>query len=111
MAQTTTPKKSFNFTSPETIMMMSLAVCLDLTGYVLILAVLDDFWLTDIAGILIMGSWIFIRSGGKRIPTKSKGIPGLKRFGLATLIEVIPYIGSLCPSWTIMVYKEIKNNS
>jgi len=101
------PKKSFNFTSPEALIMFFLSVSLDLVGYVLLLAALDDFWLTDIVGVLFFGSWIITRGGSLK---GKKGIPGLKRFGISTLIEAVPYVGSISPSWTIMVYKELKNN-
>lgn len=102
--------KSFSLTSPEAIMMLFIAVILDLIGYVLLVAALDDFWLTDIVGVLIIGSWIFTRSGGKRTAKGNPKMKGLKRFGLATVVEAIPYVGSLSPSWSIMVYKELKNN-
>jgi hypothetical protein len=104
------PKKSFNFTSPEALIMGLLAVSLDLIGYVLLLTALDDFWLTDIVGVLFIGSWVLIRGGGTKGLKGKKGIPGLKNFGIASLIEVVPYVGSISPSWTIMVYKELKNN-
>ncbi|MCX6760158.1 MAG: hypothetical protein NTW46_02335 [Candidatus Nealsonbacteria bacterium] len=103
-------KASFNFTSPEAIIMLFLSVSLDLIGYVLLFAALDDFWLTDIVGVLIIGSWVFTRSGGTGGFKGKKGIPGLKNFGIATVIEAVPYVGSLSPSWTVMVYKELKNN-
>ena len=39
---------------------------------------------------------------------KNLGKKALKRFGLAGLVELIPFLGGLVPAWTIMVYKEMK---
>jgi len=99
-------KSTPSITSPEAVIMFPLAIILDLLGYVLLLFALDDFWLMDIVGLLIIGSWVFIRSGGKRTTSKK----GLKNFGVATVIEMVPYVGSISPSWSVMVYKELKNN-
>lgn len=106
------PQKSSpipDFTSPEAILIGFFAVILDLIGYVLLFVALDDFWLTDIAGVLIIGSWVFVRGGG--MGGQKSGMPGLRNFGIATVIEAIPYIGDLSPSWTIMVWKELKRKN
>ncbi len=53
----------FNLMTPEGIIMMGVAAVLDLIGLLLILFVLDDFWITDIVGTTIIGGWLFFRSG------------------------------------------------
>jgi len=33
----------------------------------------------------------------------------LIRFGIALVVEIIPFLGGLAPAWTIMVWKELKS--
>lgn len=40
---------------------------------------------------------------------KNLGKKALKRFGLAGLIELIPFVGGIVPAWTIMVWREMKD--
>ncbi|KKP93811.1 MAG: hypothetical protein UR98_C0002G0050 [Parcubacteria group bacterium GW2011_GWA1_36_12] len=107
---------AMNLLSPEGLVMMSVAVVIDLIGLIIVCVGLDDFGITDIIGMIFIGSWMFFRSGAmpeRKTPSKkSKGAGKtaernvLKRFGLTGLAELIPYLGAL-PWWTIMVYKEL----
>jgi len=104
------------FFSPEAIVMLFVAVILDLIGLALVIFALDDFFITDIAGLFIIGGWMFLRVGhvttARKIRKKGKkmGRRVFKRLDLASLIEMIPWVGGLVPAWTLAVYFEIKNN-
>ena len=68
-----------NLLTPEGIIMMSIALALDGTGMVLVIFALDDFFITDIIGIVIIGGWLFFRSGAtlsmpERVQEKTKGV-------------------------------------
>jgi len=93
--------------SPETLLMLPLAVGIDLVSIILICFGLDDFGLLDIIGIVFIGGWLFFRKG--KIVEKKKGF--LKRiftgkfskFLTPIFGEGIPYLGIL-PFWTLSVY-------
>jgi len=106
----------------EASIMLSVALVLDITGVILFCFALDDFWITDIIGLTLIGGWMLLRKGHIVITKKAKktaskalkmssktGKKVLKRTGLAFLIEVFPYIG-VAPSWIIAVFFELKNN-
>lgn len=102
-----------NFLSPEAFIMLFIAGLLDLIGLLLLCLALDDFWITDIVGLAIIGSWMFLRIGyviTARKVRKRVGKSIFKRLGLAFLIEIIPWLGGLVPAWTLAVYFELKNN-
>ena len=102
--------------SPEAVVMLPLAVLLDLAGVILILVGLDDFGLTDIIGILIIGGWTYFRSQTARVTRQAA-----QRIGKATkwakqmkwlrplciILEFIPYAGWL-PGWTVLVFFELQ---
>jgi hypothetical protein len=119
-------------TSPEAIVMIPLALLLDCISIMLIIVVLDDFGILDIAGICTIGAWTFFRSKGqemkvtgsakekadkalakvsskvKQLETKfPKATKWAKRLKwmrpLLITTELIPYVGAL-PSWTICVF-------
>lgn len=111
--------------SPEAIIMLPLAIILDLIGIILIFFALDDFFITDIIGIVFIVGWIYFRSGTIKVTKKvekkvgkittekagkmAKKIKKLKWLRpLCILAELIPYIGAL-PSWTILVFFELKS--
>lgn len=101
-----------NFLSPEGIIMLMAAGLLDLMGLIILLFGLDDLGILDIIGLIIIGGWIFFRSGVVTGTARSKKVWGkiLKRAGLSFLIELFPYIGSLAPCWIAAVYFELKNS-
>ena len=100
--------------SAEGIIMMSVAGLLDLTGWILIIFLLDDFFILDIIGTLIIGTWLFFRTGkgGTTSRLKTQAQKGLKKlftgkwgkFLMPIVNEVIPYWGDIMPSWTITVF-------
>lgn len=95
---------SGSLTGPEAIAMLFCAGAIDLLGYILLFAGLDDFGILDIIGMIFIGLWMFTRTGKKNLLSAK-----FKRFGFASAVEMIPYIGSLSPSWTIAVFLELKN--
>lgn len=96
-------------TGPEGILMLCVAVLLDLVGFLLFCVSwlgVDDYGILDVLGMIIIGGWMFTRGSelNKNIMKK-----GLRNFGFATLVELVPFLGGIAPSWTILVYKELKN--
>ena len=99
------------------IAILPIAIILDITGMILLCVGLDDFFLTDIIGIIFIGGWLWLRTG-KVAETPRKG--GLfkmdflrklfrgkyKRFLTPILGEIFPYVGAL-PFWTLAVYFEL----
>ena len=97
-----------NLTGPEGILLLCVAGLLDAIGFVLFLLFwigVDDYGILDIIGVVIIGGWMFVRSGGSNKNIMKKG---LKRFAVAFGIELVPFLGGICPSWTILVWKELK---
>lgn len=114
-------KKMGALFSPEALVMFIAAGSLDLIG--LILLILDFIgiglalsFIPDIIGIIVIGSWMYFRSGhitisrraGKTI--KKTGRKIFKRLGLAFLGELIPFFGDVAFCWLLVVYFELKNN-
>jgi len=106
-------RSSVSVTGPEAIIMFSLAFILDCIGWLILLIGMDDFFILDITGFFIIGIWMFMRVGSivKKYKYSNKGGKKFfKRFGLSAIIESIPWVGGLIPSWTLAVYFEMKNN-
>jgi len=97
----------FSLATPEAILMFLFAGLLDGIGYLLLIIGLDDFWITDIIGAIIIGLWMLSRGSS---PLKLKKSSRLKRWGISTLVEAVPYLGDIMPSWILVVYFELKNN-
>lgn len=55
--------KSFleTIASPETLIILPLAVIIDIIGIILLIFGLDDFWITDAIALFFIGSWSAIR--------------------------------------------------
>jgi len=100
-----------NLTSPEGILMLSVAVLLDAVGLIIALAGtwfgIDDYGILDILGMLTIGGWMLLRGGAGGAKEAAK--KGLKRFLIASAVEVVPFLGGVAPSWTILVWKTLKN--
>lgn len=125
-----------NFLSPEGLIILPFAIIIDAIGIILIIFGLDDFWITDIIAIAIIGGWSYFRSqikksnqempslkkiketretvkelraGEKAVKTTSraKRIKWLKP--LAFVGELIPYVGWL-PLWTVYVIAELQSS-
>ena len=99
-----------NLTSPEGILMLSIAIIFDAIG--LFLFILSFFgigiplsWILDVFGMFIIGGWMYTRSGSVSGAVKK----GLKRFMIAFVIELVPFLGDISPSWTWLVYKTLKS--
>lgn len=95
--------------TPETLLILPLAIGIDLASIILVCFGLDDFGILDFIGIIFIGSWLFFRKG------KPEALKGKKDF-LAKIFtgkytkfttpifgEIIPYLGVL-PFWTVSVY-------
>ena len=104
-----------NLTGPEGILMLIIAVPLDLIG--IIFFILSFFgigiafsFITDIIGLIFIGGWLLIRTGSVKSTKGAQEIAKktLKRFGFTFLIELMPFLGGIAPSWTILVWKELK---
>jgi hypothetical protein len=103
--------------SPEGTIMMFAAVILDLAGLFLLCFGLDDFGIIDIAGILLIGGWMYSRSGIISLPrgAQKRASGWLKKLFrgkwkkyLTPLIgEIIPYLGGIAFCWTLAVYYEL----
>lgn len=108
--------KSFvSLGSPEAIVAFTIAGLIDLLGFIIIFVGLDDFFILDTVGFMTLGMWMIFRSGhipsrNSKIKSKKMGKKLLKRLGLSTLCEIMPYLGGLMPTWMLMVYFELKNN-
>jgi len=105
--------------------MLIIALTIDILGIVLICFGLDDFGILDIIGLVIFGTWVFVRSGGeknlkdqkslsttkeKSAAIKKQGTTLLKRLGrvglragIISIFEFIPYVGAILFGWTIVV--------
>ncbi|OGZ65150.1 MAG: hypothetical protein A2998_02605 [Candidatus Staskawiczbacteria bacterium RIFCSPLOWO2_01_FULL_37_25b] len=95
-----------NLTAPEGILMLCVAGILDGIGFIFFLLSwlgVDDYGILDILGAVIIGGWLFMRKG------TAAASGALKRFLIAFGIETVPFLGSISPSWTIMVWKELKS--
>lgn len=110
------------FFSPAALIMLPLAGILDLTGIILVVFGLDDFWITDAIGIFFIGGWIYFHSqtlkttSGARRRLKrrlKKGVKIAKRLKwlrpLCIVGEFVPYVGAM-PLWTLLVFFELKHS-
>ncbi len=100
-------------TGPEGVLMLMVATLLDGIGLIILFFALDDFWILDITGLLLIGTWIFFRTGhvSATATAKKTGKKLLSRLGLGLLIEIIPWFGGLCPSWVIIVWREMNGKN
>mgnify|MGYP005637643995 CR=1 FL=1 len=109
-------RKMFKFPplTPETIIMLPWAVMLDAIPWLLLLLGVDDFGILDFVGIITIGLWLFLRKGKTSgLRGKGKGPTGIIRrlftgrylkFLTPFVNEIIPYWGTIMPSWTLSVY-------
>jgi len=103
------------FLSPEGVIMMLAASLLDLVGFLLFIL---DFvgigiplsFIPDIIGILIIGGWIFLRTGRMGVTKEAAKISQKVsvKLGLTTLGELIPFFGDLAPCWVLLVFNVLK---
>lgn len=104
-----------SLTSPEGILMLLVAAIIDIVGLILLCLSwlgVDDYGILDTIGLVIIGGWMFFRSG-KISGTKGAQKVGkkvFKKLGLTFLVEVIPFLGSAAPCWVVAVYSELKNS-
>jgi hypothetical protein len=93
--------------SPEGFLMLSIAVVLDGIGFFIFILgtwfAIDDYGILDIIGAAIIGGWLFMRKGAV---SASKT---LNRFLVALGFEAVPFLGGVSPSWTILVWKELRS--
>ena len=99
-----------DFISPIAIIMFLVALFFDLISLVLLMFALDDFGILDLLALVFVGGLMLIHSGSI---TGTSGLEKIKkkmmkRLGLSFLIEIIPIVGSACPSWTVAVYYHLK---
>lgn len=102
--------------TPEGLLMLCIAIMLDLTGLFLFILSLFGIgiplsFILDITGLVIIGGWMFLRSGRIGMTKKAVKVSRkfLKRLGLAFLGEVIPFFGDIAFCWTIVVYLELRD--
>ena len=103
--------------SPDAIIMFPLAIILDFVGLILICFGLDDCGITDIIGLIFIGSWSFFHSqtiqmtsGAKKTLAKGAKAAGRIKWLRPLFIagEFIPYVGA-APCWTILVWFELQS--
>jgi len=100
-----------NIGSPEGVMMLSIAFILDFLGFMLVFfafAGVDDYGLLDILGTVSIGGWLLIKqffnsSGTVSAKKKMRGV----KFLVSAVTEFCPILGSIMPSWTILVFSEL----
>jgi len=112
--------------SPDELIMLIVAVLIDISGFLLLCFGLDDFGFLDIFGLGTIGVWLFLKTGDTSSFQKKSAVSvkekrqvivsqlakrGRKRILKTFLVEVIPIIGSLVPTWIITVVREIKNKN
>ena len=102
--------------STAAVLTMLLAVLADSIGLAILLSGLDDCGILDVVSTIIIGGMLFALAPNPQLPKKeaSNKVAGafkkkLKRklgrkLGLAFLIELIPFLGNIVPSWVIAVY-------
>ena len=100
--------------TPETIIMLPWAVMLDAIPWLLLLFGLDDFGILDFVGAITIGLWLLLRKGKTSgLRDKGRGPTGIIRrlftgrylkFLTPFVNEIIPYWGTIMPSWTLSVY-------
>lgn len=88
--------------SPETIMILPLAIMGDLIGIILLLFGLDDCGITDLVITPILTIWIMIK---RKDPTIMKKVL-FRLLGYGT-IELIPYLGGIFPGYSLIVIQTI----
>jgi len=99
--------------TPESILILPLAVFIDIIGIILVLFGADDFGILDIVGICTIGSWQLFKAGKISAPKVKKGgflkkifTGKWSRFFVTWGGEIIPYVGWL-PFWTSAVYFQL----
>ena len=107
------------FLSPIGIIMMGVALFADVSEALIELIPIVGPILSviiDIGALLIIGGWMYLKSGILKAPQKTaarvgKAAKWAKRLKwlrpLCIVIEMIPIVGS-APAWTIAVYLELK---
>ena len=91
--------------------MLIVAGMLDMIGLILLCLSwlgVDDYGILDIIGGVIIGSWLLLKGGGSLEAIKKGAKKSAKRFGIAFLVEAIPFLGGIAPSWIVLVYTELK---
>lgn len=126
-----------SLTSPEGVLMLCIAVCLDGIGFLIFILgtwfAIDDYGTVDMIGVMLIGGWMFTRGdGGQTIKNKTKEVKDKAidktkevtkkvieteaknvvkksgwRFLCVTIGEFIPFLGGLMPFWTWFVWKEL----
>ncbi len=98
----------------ESFIMLSLAIFIDLVSWLLLLCGLDDFGILDIIGTASIGTWLVFKKG--KAPQKGGGGLGLlepikkiftgkyTKLLVPIVIEIIPYLGTVSPTWFLSVY-------
>jgi len=84
-------------TSPEGVLMLCVAGIIDVISIVPAVNIASD-----ILGTIIIGGWLVMTRPGEALKK------ALKRFLIACGIELIPIV-SIAPSWTMFVYKTLKD--
>jgi hypothetical protein len=99
--------------TPETIILLPIALCLDLAGIILACFALDDLFILDLAGMVSIGTWLLLKKGDSSVMKQGKRGRQSKmkklftnkkyRFFITTGGELIPYLGAF-PFWTVSTY-------
>lgn len=111
--------------SPEGVMMLFIAGMFDLAGWICIILVAAlgigvlIGQIVNVLGFIVIGVWIFFRSGSmptkKPEPGEGKGMTQglikkfLKKQWKKLVVEICPILGDIYPGFTLMVYSELKS--
>ena len=97
--------------SPEVLIMGTVAVTIDIVGFIVLFCGLDDFGLLDMAWAMVSIPWLIFR--GSRASAKQSGVMGwIQRFFtgkwsrfLGPLgVGEVPYLGNLIPLRTLSFF-------
>ncbi len=112
--------------SPEGVMMLFIAGMFDVAGWICIILVAAFGvgvlvgQIVNVLGFIVIGAWIFSRSGS--MPTKkpklgegegmTQGLVKkfLKKQWKKIVVEICPILGDIYPGFTLIVYSELKSS-
>ncbi len=97
--------------SPEVLIMGTVAVTIDIIGFIVLFCTVDDFGLLDTIWLMVSTPWLIFRGG--RASTKQGGVMGWvqgfftgkwSRFLGPVGVGIVPWLGNLIPLRTLSFF-------